>query len=142
MTKIRRPLTTLFNLGLILVLLARAACAQSTDRRELDQFLKDTANQGTPPAPGTKITMANWQQYKAYLPFGMTKLFDGQYQWKMPQDVEIDIGPARYGNLPKTWTEATEKYGAQDTVEVLPNGHYKINNYHGGVVFPDPARAA
>ena len=24
------------------------------------------------------------------------------------------------------------------SVEVLPNGHYKINNYHGGVVFPNP----
>jgi hypothetical protein len=40
--------------------------------------------------------------------------------------------------LPSTWIGATEKYGAQDTVEVLPNGHFKIGNYHGGVVFPIP----
>jgi hypothetical protein len=137
--KIRRRLAVaLLGLGLFTCCLLPSGWAQTTERSELDQFLKDTANQGPPPPDGTKITMANWQQYKAFMPFGMTKLFQGQYQWKMPQDVEIDIGPARYGNLPKTWTEATEKYGAQDTVEVLPNGHYQINNYQGGVVFPEP----
>src|SRR5277367_6771249 len=129
----------IFGLGLLAMLLPAVGRAQtSTDRSELDQFLKDTANQGPPPPVGTKITTSNWQQYKAFLPFGMTKLFEGQYQWKMPADVEINIGPTRYGNLPKTWIEATEKYGQQDTVEVLPNGHFRINNYHGGVVFPDP----
>jgi Protein of unknown function (DUF1329) len=113
--------------------------AQSTDRSELTQFLNETANQGPPPPVGIRITMANWQQYKQFMPFGMVKLFEGKYQWKMPANVELDVGPARYGNLPKTWVEATEKYGNQDTVEVLPNGHFKINNYHGGVVFPDPS---
>jgi hypothetical protein len=107
------------------ILLPSIAIAQSTDRSELDEFLKQTANQGAEPPVGTKITVANWQQYKQFLPFGMAKLFAGQYQWKMPQDVEIDIGPARYGNLPKTWIEATEKYGAQDSVEVLPNGPFQ-----------------
>src|ERR1700685_3973774 len=87
------------------LLLPSIALAQSTDRSELDEFLKATANQGPQPPVGTKITSANWQQYKQFMPFGMTKLFEGQYQWKMPQDVEIDIGPARYGNLPKTWIE-------------------------------------
>ena len=113
--------------------------AQYTDRSELTQFLNDTANQGPRPAAGTRITMANWQQYKQFMPFGMVKLFEGQYQWKMPADVELDVGPTRYGNLPRTWIEATEKYGNQDAVEVLPNDHFKVNNYHGGVVFPNPS---
>jgi Protein of unknown function (DUF1329) len=127
------------GLGFLLLLLPSLLWAQtSTDRSELDQFLKETANQGPQPPVGTKITTANWQQYKAFLPFGMVKLFQGQYQWQMPQDAELDIGPARYGNLPKTWIEATEKYGGQDRVEVLPNGHFKIDNYQGGVVFPNP----
>src|ERR1700726_4889918 len=90
------------------ILVPSIALAQSTDRSELDEFLKATANQGAEPPVGTKITVANWQQYKQFLPFGMTKLFAGQYHWKMPQDVEIHIGPARYGNLPKTWIGATE----------------------------------
>jgi hypothetical protein len=119
-----------FGFG-VLALLAPSVlwATASTDRSELDQFFKETANQGPPPPVGTVITIANWEQYKAFLPFGMTKLFEGRYEWKMPQDVEIDIGPARLGNLPKTWIEATEKYGSQDTVDVLPNGHFKINNY-------------
>ncbi len=86
-----------FGIGLFALLLPSLLWAQtSTDRSELDSFLKETANQGPPPPIGTKITNANWQQYKAFMPFGMVKLFEGRYQWQMPQDVEIDIGPARY----------------------------------------------
>ncbi|MGH9829072.1 MAG: DUF1329 domain-containing protein, partial [Blastocatellia bacterium] len=79
-----------------------------------------------------------WRQYKQFMPFGMVMLFEGKYQWKMPQDVEMDIGPVENGNLPPTFLAATEKYGAQDKVEVLPNGHYKIDNYQGGIPFPNP----
>jgi Protein of unknown function (DUF1329) len=51
----------------------------------------------------------------------------------------MDIGPAVYNTfLPKTWVEATEKYGPQTQVEVLPNGHYVLKNYHGGTPFPNP----
>ena len=42
------------------------------------------------------------------------------------------------GFLPKTWVEATEKYGSQTSVDVLPNGHYVLKNYHGGTPFPNP----
>ena len=52
---------------------------------------------------GTKITTANWQQYKQFMPLGMQKLFEGEYYWKMPADVEMDVGPAVYNTfLPKT----------------------------------------
>ncbi|MGH7837494.1 MAG: DUF1329 domain-containing protein, partial [Candidatus Binataceae bacterium] len=116
-----------------------ARAQTSTDFSELTQYLKEPQSP-TPPPVGTKITMANWQQYKAFLPFGMTKLFEGQYQWKMPADVEIDIGPTHIGgNLPKTFIAATEKYAGQNEVEVLPNGHYVLKNYHGGIPFPNPA---
>src|SRR5713226_9859931 len=37
-------------------------------------------------APGTVITMQNWQQYKQFMPDGMVWLFGGQYFWKMPAD--------------------------------------------------------
>ena len=68
--------------------------AQSTDRSEMDQWVKDTASQGTVPTSGT-ITMSNWQQYKQFIPLGMQKLFEGVYFWKMPQDVQIDLAPAQ-----------------------------------------------
>ena len=65
--------------------------AQSTDRSELTQFLNETANQGPPPPVGTRITMANWQQYKQFMPFGMVKLFEGKYQWKMPANLRLRL---------------------------------------------------
>jgi hypothetical protein len=51
----------------------------------------------------------------------------------------MNVGPAVYNTfLPKTWIEATEKYGPQTGVDVLPNGHYVLKNYHGGTPFPNP----
>ena len=131
----RKYLARFVALGMLLVLPSLGR-AQSTDRSEMDQWVKDTANQGAEPA-GAKITMANWAQYKQFMPLGMQKLFTGEYYWKMPADVEMDVGPAVYNTfLPKTWVEATEKYGPQTQVEVLPNGHYVLKNYHGGTPFP------
>src|SRR5215469_13303946 len=126
------------TIGFLLALLPSLVWAQGTDRSEMDQWVKDTQNQTAPPA-GTTITMSNWQQYKSVMPLGMQKLFQGTYGWKMPADVEIPVGPAHLGgNLPKTWVEATEKYGAQTGFDVLPNGHYQIKNYYGGTPFPNP----
>ena len=48
------------------------------------------------------------------------------------------MGPTIHNFLPKGWLETTEKYGSQTTVEVLPNGHYVLHNYHGGTPFPNP----
>jgi len=125
-------------IGFVFALLPSLVCAQGTDRSAMDQWVKDTEHQ-TPPPVGTTITMANWQQYKSVMPLGMIKLFEGTYGWKMPADVEIPVGPAHLGgNLPKTWVEATEKYGAQTGVEILPNGHYRIKNYYGATPFPNP----
>lgn len=123
--------------GVIIALLPSLGWSQSTDRSEMDQWVKDTANQGDIPV-GTKVTMSNWQQYKNFLPLGMQKLFAGVYFWKMPQDVELDVGPTVNNFLPTTWKDATEKYGPQTTVEVMPNGHYVMHNYHGGTPFPNP----
>jgi hypothetical protein len=132
-----RTCVRLLVAGLVITLLPSLGWSQSTDRSEMDQWVKDTANQGELPV-GTKITMSNWQQYKNFLPLGMQKLFEGKYFWKMPQEVELDVGPATHNFLPQTWRDATEKFGTQTTVEVLPNGHYVLHNYHGGTPFPNP----
>src|ERR1700736_161691 len=62
---------------------------------------------------GTKITMANWTQYKDLMPDGMVELFKGTNFWKMPPDVEMNVGPTRIFPLPQGYPEATEKYGGQ-----------------------------
>jgi hypothetical protein len=58
----KKCLVRLLAIGMLLVLPSLGR-AQSTDRSEMDTWVKDTANQGAEPA-GAKITMANWQQYK------------------------------------------------------------------------------
>jgi hypothetical protein len=132
-----KTLARVMATGLLLLALPVVGWAQSTDRSEMDQWVKDTQNQGAVPTSGT-ITMANWQQYKQFMPLGMQKLFEGIYYWKMPSDVEMNIGPAVHDFLLKSWVERTEKYGPQTEVEVLPNGHYVLKNYHGGTPFPNP----
>jgi hypothetical protein len=129
--------TSILGAGLLLILLPALGWAQATDRSEMDQWMKDSEHQGDLPV-GTKITPSNWQQYKQFLPLGMVELFEGKYFWKIPPDAELEVGEAKHDFLPKTWVEATEKYGSQTTVEVLPNGHYVMHNYHGGTPFPNP----
>ena len=73
-------------MGLLLLALPTLGWTQgTTDRSEMDQWVKDTQNQGPSPV-GARITMANWQQYKQFMPLGMIKLFEGTYGWKMPAD--------------------------------------------------------
>lgn len=63
--------------------------------------------------PGTVITKANWQQYKDCFTEGEQYLWTGAEFWKMPDDVEIHVGPEHQWTLPKPYVEATEKYGDQ-----------------------------
>ena len=77
-------------------------------------------------APGTVITMQNWRQYKQFMPDGMVWLFQGQYFWKMPSDVSMEVGPTIIHPLPKTYMEATERYSAQTKIVELPDGALNI----------------
>ncbi|MGH7879032.1 MAG: DUF1329 domain-containing protein, partial [Candidatus Binataceae bacterium] len=129
-------LSRLMAIGLVVALLPSLGWSQSTDRSEMDAWVKASANQPVIPL-GTKITMANWQQYKQFMPVGMQKLWEGKYYWKLPSDAEMDVGPTHYGYVTKGWANATEKYSGQNQVEVLPNGHFVLKNYHGGVPFPN-----
>ncbi len=89
--------------------------------------------------PGTVITMANWQQYRGFMPDGMAALFEGKYFWKMPPDVHIEIGPTVIRPLPKNYLAATERYAPAVRVIELPNGGLTLTNYRGGIPFPNPA---
>ncbi len=70
--------TYLLGAVLTIALLPSLGWSQSTDRSAMDQWLKDSEHQPDLPL-GTKITPANWQQYKEFLPLGMQELFEGKY---------------------------------------------------------------
>ena len=88
---------------------------------------------------GTSITMQNWQQYQQFMPEGMAAFFQGKYFWKMPSDVEMEVGPTVIHPLPKGYVEATEKYSGQVKVVELPDGGLTLTGYQGGIPFPNPA---
>ena len=68
----------------------------------------------------------------------MVALFEGKYYWKMPADVEMDVGPTIMRPLPKAFREAGEKYGSQTRVVHLPDGRMNIENFIAGFPFPNP----
>jgi hypothetical protein len=124
--------------ALVLFLLPSLGWTQaSTDFSEMEQWVKDSEHQPDVPI-GTKITVQNYQQYKQVLPLGMIKLFEGQYFWKMPPDAVLEVGPTHLGSRLPSFQAATEKYSSQVQVKVLPNGHYQLLNFQGGVPFPNP----
>ncbi len=103
----------------------------------MQNWLAATKDQGTI-APGTKITMENWQQYKQYMPLGMIGFFEGRYFWKMPADVQMPVGPTVIHPLSKRYQEASEKYGEQTQVVHNSDGTMNLANYVAGMPFPDP----
>ncbi len=82
--------------------------------------------------------MANWQQYRQFMPDGMQMLFEGKYFWKMPADVEMDVGATRLHPLPAGYLAATKKYASQAKILTLPDGGLLLKDYVAGIPFPDP----
>jgi hypothetical protein len=89
--------------------------------------------------PGTVITMQNWQRYKQYMPDGMVALFEGEYFWKMPADVSMEVGPTIIHPLPPNYLAATEKYSNQVRIVELAGSGLNLTGYQGGIPFPSPA---
>jgi hypothetical protein len=90
-------------------------------------------------APGTRITLDNWQPYRQFMSDGVQALFEGKYFWKIPADAEIQIGRTRVNLPPKSFLEATEKYSAQVKLVELPEGALTLAGYQGGFPFPSPS---
>ena len=122
-----------------LVLVARVGIGGAADLPQFDdamyKALVDTSSAATI-TPGTTITMQNWQQYKQFMPVGLQLLFSGDYSWKMPQDVELDVGPTIPIPLPKLYLQNAEKYSGQVTLAKTPDGGYIMKNYIAGLPFP------
>jgi hypothetical protein len=129
------------GIGALLLMLAASSLIGTAHadpvQDTMSQWLADTAHQGTI-APGTTITMQNWQQYKQYMPVGMIDFFQGTYYWKMPSDVQMQVGPTVIHPLSKYYLDASEKYGSQTRVVHNPDGTMDIANYVAGMPFPNP----
>jgi hypothetical protein len=72
------------------------------------------------------------------MPDGLIALFEGKYFWKMPPDMQIEIGPTEIHPLPKNYLAATEKYASQVQIVEQPDGGLTLHNYIGGIPFPNP----
>ena len=92
------------------------------------------------PVPGTVITMRNWQRYREYMSAGMQALFEGKHFWKMPADVQMEVGPTVIDSSPRNYLQATEKHSGQVTIRPLPDGGLTIDHYSGGIPFPRPSQ--
>jgi Protein of unknown function (DUF1329) len=83
--------------------------------------------------------MQNWQRYQQFMPDGMAALFEGEYFWKMPADVSMEVGPTIIHPLPPNYLAATEKYSGQIRVIEMPSGGMNLTGYQGGIPFSAPA---
>jgi hypothetical protein len=91
-------------------------------------------------APGTKITTANWQQYKQFLPIGLQLLYSGKFHWKVADspDYAIEVAPTVPIPKPKKYAEDTEKY-KQAKLVAAATGGYNVADYQAGEPFPNPS---
>jgi hypothetical protein len=91
-------------------------------------------------APGTRITVQNWQQYKKFIPIWIQAAFSGAYKWHVGSGPEyaMVVGPTNHYPLPKQFVEDTEKYGGQAQLVPLPTGGFSWKGYVAGIPFPNP----
>jgi hypothetical protein len=129
----------LSTLALVLWLWGSAG-AQITYDVARYQALADADSADTIP-PGTKITVANWQQYKKFMPMWIQAAYSGAYKWHIGSEpaYTMEVGPTHHFPLPKQFVEDTEKYGGQAQLVPLPTGGFSWKGYVAGVVFPNPA---
>jgi hypothetical protein len=89
-------------------------------------------------ASDDKITVANWQNYKQFMSAGMIALFEGNHFWRVPEEIEIELGPTIPIRLPAKYLDDTEKFSGRVKMIALPTGGYVPEGYVAGVPFPHP----
>ena len=89
-------------------------------------------------APGTIINKSNWMQYRQFFSDGEIGLWEGKWFWKMPDDVQINVGSTTIHPLPRPFVEATERYGGQTQLIRQSNGEWVLTNYVAGIPFAAP----
>ena len=89
-------------------------------------------------ATGATITLQNWPAYRQFMSDGLVALFEGKHFWRMPADLQIEVGPARSIPLPQKYLEDTERYSSQVRLVRTPSGGYVPSGYVAGLPFPKP----
>jgi len=89
-------------------------------------------------APGTVINKSNWTKYKQFFSDGEIGLWEGKWFWKMPDDLQINVGPTNVYPLPEPFVELSERYSDQTQLVKLPNGRWQLKNYVAGMPFALP----
>jgi hypothetical protein len=119
---------------------ARLAFAQIKFDPAAYQALADASSTQTIPV-GTSITLANWQQYKQFMPMSMVAAYSQSYGWKVGPGPEytVVIGPTESFKMPNGPSKATEKYAGQAQLKSVPDGTYTLVGYGSGVPFPRPS---
>ncbi len=90
--------------------------------------------------PGTRINYQNWQRYKQFMSQGMIALFEGSHFWRMPPNVEIEIGPTTSIPLPAQYLQNTARYSNRVALMKTGDGGYVPAGYVAGVPFPEPLK--
>ncbi len=125
--------------ALVICLAAGMAPAEMMFNQENYKNLVDSSSSQTI-APGTKITLQNWKQYKNFMPIWLQAAYSGDYHWHIGPGPEFTINVAPTSNfpLPRKFLEDTEKFHDQVVLQKLPDGGYTIKGYTAGVPFPNP----
>ena len=89
-------------------------------------------------ASDAKITAANWQNYHQFMSDGMIALFEGTHFWRVPSDLEIELGPTVPIPLPREYLHDTERFSDRVKLTKLSTGGYVPEGYVAGVPFPHP----
>jgi hypothetical protein len=135
--------TSLFSVVMAALLAVFIGAASAQDLESFNQKLIDDmapANSSDTVAPGTKITTANWQQYRKFMVVSLQAFMSAKLFWRMgngPEDY-IEVGPTLPTQLPTKYVADTEKYSGQAQLVKLANGSYNIKNYSAGIPFPNP----
>lgn len=141
--KILFGLTSRIALGAasVMVLLlagSRPAAAQQFDLNAYKALVD--ADSAETVAPGTVITLQNWQKHRNFFGIGEQALYSGKYQYHIGDspDYEVKVGSNTHFKEPSQLRSDTEKYSSQTRLEPTAGGSYTIKNWVAGWPFPNP----
>ncbi len=116
-----------------------AAGAQLFDRNAYNELVD--ANSPDTIAPGTRITVHNWTQYRRFMPVWLQLAFSGKMHFHVADtpDYVIEVRPTGNYPMPKKMREDTEKYAGQTKLVPDPStGGFTWQGYQAGLPFPNP----
>ncbi len=115
------------------------ALAQTFDPNAYKDLVDSTSSETI--APGTKITLQNWTQYRRFMGTWMQLAFSGKVHFHVADTPDYTVVVAPTGNypIPKEMREDTEKYAGQTKLLPYPaTGGFTWEGYKAGVPFPNP----